>query len=75
MDTIDDEVCRWQGYDARTLENYLRRYRTLVSVAWRGFPLTLATIAHPRGDLLGCYRFQPRSTTESAFVIELGWWL
>jgi RimJ/RimL family protein N-acetyltransferase len=73
MASIDDEVCRWQGYGPGILTNLHENFADTVSERWRRRPVNLSVLERASGEFLGAYRIGGISGLGR--WARLGWWL
>lgn len=73
MATIDDEVCRWQGYGPEILTNLRDNFADVVGQRWRRRPVNLAVLERTSSEFLGAYRIG--GISGHGRWARLGWWL
>lgn len=71
--TIDDGVCRWQGYDAVTIEAIAATFNQPAFLNPPGSCPTHFVVCDPDGSVIGSYTFGPDG--RQANEVDLGWWL
>src|SRR5262245_34327261 len=73
LDSIDDEVRRWQGYDDRAVAAYGKQCAVMVRAPGM-LPLRLLALVRD-GRFVGYYVLTSPSRRRDWWDVELGWWL